>query len=62
MGLVPPLLSFLLVIVSGGVHRHQLIVFEFLRQRTASSKYDCEESESGSQTLSVVFYRARPRR
>ena len=31
MGLVPPLLSFLLMIVSGWVHRHQLIVIEFLK-------------------------------
>jgi putative transposase len=28
---VPPLLSFLLVIVSGWVHRHQLLVIEFLQ-------------------------------
>ena len=27
----PPLLSFLLMIVSGWVHRHQLIVIEFLQ-------------------------------
>ena len=31
MGSVPPLLSFLLVIVSGWVHRHQLLVIEFLQ-------------------------------
>src|SRR5258705_12170227 len=31
MGLVPPLLSFLLMVVSGWVHRHQLIVIEFLQ-------------------------------
>jgi hypothetical protein len=31
MGSMPPLLSFLLMIVSGWVHRHQLIVFEFLQ-------------------------------
>jgi hypothetical protein len=30
MGSVPPLLSFLFVIVSGWVHRHQLLVIEFL--------------------------------
>ena len=29
MGSVPPLLSFLLVVVSGWVHRHQLLVIEF---------------------------------
>src|ERR1700680_3049207 len=31
MGSVPPPLSFLLMIVSGWVHRHQLIVIEFLQ-------------------------------
>src|SRR6266700_3571423 len=31
MGSVPPLLSFLLVIVSGWVHRHQLLVIELLQ-------------------------------
>jgi hypothetical protein len=31
MGSVPPLLSFLLMIVAGWVHRHQLIVIEFLQ-------------------------------
>ena len=27
----PPLLSFMLMVVSGWVHRHQLIVIEFLQ-------------------------------
>ena len=31
MGSVPPLLSFLLFVVSGWVHRHQLIVIEILQ-------------------------------
>ena len=31
MGSVPPLLSFLLMIVSGWVHWHQLLVIEFLQ-------------------------------
>src|ERR1700681_1916615 len=31
MGSVPPLLSFLLMVVSGWVHRRQLIVIEFLQ-------------------------------
>ena len=31
MGSVPPLLSFLLMVVSGWVHRHQLLVIEFLQ-------------------------------
>jgi putative transposase len=31
MGTAPPLLTFLLMVVSGWVHRHQLIVIEFLQ-------------------------------
>ena len=31
MGSVPPLLTFLLMVVSGWVHRHQLIVIECLQ-------------------------------
>lgn len=31
MGSAPPLLSFLLMIISGWVHRHQLIVIEYLQ-------------------------------
>lgn len=31
MGSVPPLLTFLLMVMSGWVHRHQLIVIEFLQ-------------------------------
>jgi hypothetical protein len=31
MSSVPPLLSFLLMIVAGWVHRHQLTVIEFLQ-------------------------------
>ena len=31
MGPVPPLLSFLLMMVSGWVHRHQLLIIEFLQ-------------------------------
>jgi hypothetical protein len=31
MNSVPPALSFLLMMVSGSVHRHQLIVIEFLQ-------------------------------
>src|SRR3982074_1834891 len=31
MGSVPPLLSFLLMIAAGWVHRHKLIVIEFLQ-------------------------------
>src|ERR1700676_4833219 len=35
---VPPLLSFLLVVLSGWVHRHQSIVVEFLQAETTSQK------------------------
>jgi hypothetical protein len=31
MGSVPPLLSFMLMVMSGWVHRHQLLVIEFLK-------------------------------
>ena len=31
MASVPPLLSFLLMVVSGWLHRHQLVVIEFLQ-------------------------------
>jgi hypothetical protein len=31
MGSVPPLLAFLVMMFSGWVHRHQLIVIEFLQ-------------------------------
>jgi len=31
MGSVPPLLTFLLIAISGWVHRHQLVVIEFLQ-------------------------------
>jgi len=31
MGSVPPLLTFLLAVVSGWVHRRQLLVIEFLQ-------------------------------
>jgi hypothetical protein len=31
MGAVPPLLTFLLIAISGWVHRHQLVVIEFLQ-------------------------------
>ena len=31
MSSVPPLLSFLLMVMSGWVHRHQLVVIEFLQ-------------------------------
>jgi hypothetical protein len=34
MGSVPPLLSFLLMIAAGWVHRHQLIVINSCRLRT----------------------------
>jgi hypothetical protein len=41
MGSVPPLLSFLLMIAAGWVHRHQLIVIEFLQAENRLLKYLC---------------------
>ncbi len=38
MNSVPPLLSFLLMVVSGWVYRHQLIVIEFLQAENRSLK------------------------
>jgi hypothetical protein len=62
MGSVSPLLSFLLLIVSGWVHRHQLTIIEFLQAENRLLQSGCVESESGSPTLSVRFWRAKPRR
>jgi putative transposase len=39
MGSVPPLLSFLLMIAAGWVHRHQLIVIEFLQAENRLLKH-----------------------
>jgi hypothetical protein len=44
------MLSFLLVIVSGWVHRHQLLVIEFLQAENQLLKERLRGSESGSQT------------
>ncbi len=38
MGSVPPLLTFLLMVVSGWVHRRQLIVIEFLQAENRTLK------------------------
>jgi len=38
MGLVPPLLTFLLAIVSGWIHRRQLTLIEFLKAENKSLK------------------------
>jgi hypothetical protein len=57
----PPLLSFLLTIVSGWVHRHQLIVIEFLQAENEFLKRQLRESAFGSPTLSELFWRARRR-
>jgi len=45
MGSVPPLLSFLLMIAAGWVHRHQLIVIEFLQPSGAKQPPDPENSD-----------------
>src|SRR5438093_13663626 len=52
MGSAPPLLSFLLMIAAGWVHRHQLIVIEFLqtenrllKERLRGTRMRCTEAE-----------------
>jgi hypothetical protein len=52
MGSTPPLLSFLLMIVSGWVHRHQLTVIEFLQVENRLLKSGCTVDASDSQTRS----------
>src|SRR4051794_31461910 len=39
MGSVPPLLTFLLMVLSGWVHRRQLVVIEFLQAENRLLKY-----------------------
>jgi hypothetical protein len=55
MGSVPPLLSFLLMIAAGWVHRHQLIVIEFLQAENRLLKGRFSDGGSGSPTLSGLF-------
>jgi hypothetical protein len=55
MGSVPPLLSFLLMIAAGWIHRHQLIVIQFLQLRIGCSKTSSEDGASVSPTLSALF-------
>jgi hypothetical protein len=38
MGTIPPLLTYLLLVVSGWVHRHQLVVIELLQAENALLK------------------------
>lgn len=38
MGTVPPLLTYLLLVVSGWVHRHQLVVIELVQAENAFLK------------------------
>jgi len=51
MGSMPPLLAFLLMGVSGWVHRRQLIVIEFLQAENRLLKeYPDPESDTASRT------------
>ena len=61
MGSGSLLLSFLLLMVSGWVHRHQLTVIKFLKRRIDCFQSGCVESESGLPTLSAFFWPERPR-
>jgi hypothetical protein len=61
MGAVPPLLSFLLMIAAGWVHRHQLIVIEFLQAENRLLKDRLHGGAFGSLTRSELSWRARRR-
>jgi len=61
MGSVPPLLSFLLMIAAGWVHRHQLIVIEFLQAENRLLRTGYADGESASPMLSGPFWRATPK-
>ena len=59
MGTVPPLLIFLLMVVSGWVHRRQLIVIKFLqaenrflKKRLCGGRIRFTDAECGSETAS----------
>src|SRR2546421_12474589 len=61
MGSMPPLLSFLLMIVSGWVHRYQLIVIEFLQAENQLLKKRLVGSAFGSPMQSEHFWGGRRR-
>jgi hypothetical protein len=61
MGSVPPLLSFLLMIAAGWVHRQQLIVIEFLQAENRLLKERLRGRRIRFPTLSGLFWRARRR-
>jgi hypothetical protein len=56
MGSVPPVLSFLLMIAAGWVHRQQLIVIEFLQAENRLLK----ERLRGRRIMESVTVSARP--
>ena len=51
MGSVPPLLTFLLLIVPGWVHHHQLIAIEFPRARLRAS---CRKNHREDKAADIV--------
>jgi hypothetical protein len=55
MGSVSPLLSFLLMIASGWVHRHQLLVIELLQAENRLLKNGYAESGFALPTPSESF-------
>ena len=59
MSAAPPLLSFLLLMIAGWVHRHQLLVIEFLQAENRLLKNGCEASESGSRMQSARYSGAK---
>ena len=62
MGSVPPLLAYLLMIVSGWVHRRQLIVIEYLQaeNRLLRARLSGIRPEPGRVTKAALILR-RPR-
>ncbi len=57
MSSVPPLLSFLLMAVSGWVYRHQLIVIEFLQAENRLLKDLSRQIACAADTLSGQRWR-----
>jgi hypothetical protein len=62
MSSATPVLSFLLMMVSGWLHRHQLIVIEFLQAGNRLLKERLRGKRIRSATLNVLFWRAKLRR
>src|SRR4249920_3914824 len=61
MGSMPPLLQFLLMIAAGWVHRHQLIVIEFLQAENRLLKDRLRGRRIRFTELSAPSSRGRPK-